>query len=100
MREKLTQGHPEDPLLIYIGRLGVEKKLKNLRRVLEANPAARLAFVGEGPADQELRSHFRNYNVYFAGKMVGKFIVIMTFVMISLFISFIIYFIYYVFMYW
>lgn len=31
MRDRLTDGHPESPLLLYVGRLGAEKKLKTLR---------------------------------------------------------------------
>eukprot|EP01041_Mallomonas_annulata_P004063 gene4063-8079_t len=62
MRSHLTQGHPDAPLLVYIGRLGVEKKLKNLRKVLDANPSARLAFVGKGPSEDDLKSYFKNYN--------------------------------------
>lgn len=31
MRVRLTDGHPEAPLLLYVGRLGAEKKLKTLR---------------------------------------------------------------------
>lgn len=34
MRERLTEGNPQDPLLIYVGRLGAEKKLKTIRCVL------------------------------------------------------------------
>lgn len=34
MRERLTDGHPESPLLLYVGRLGAEKKLKTLRYVM------------------------------------------------------------------
>jgi hypothetical protein len=37
MRERLTDGHPEAPLLVYVGRLGAEKKLKTLRCVLPAS---------------------------------------------------------------
>jgi hypothetical protein len=33
MRDRLTDGHPESPLLLYVGRLGAEKKLKTLRYV-------------------------------------------------------------------
>lgn len=71
MRTHLTQGHPEDALLVYVGRLGVEKRLKSLRKVLDANPSARLAFVGKGPCENDLRNYFKNYNVFFAGQMVG-----------------------------
>ena len=72
MRNALSEGHPEDPLLVYVGRLGAEKKLKGLRQVLDANPSARLAFVGKGPMEAELRSYYRNYNVYFAGELHGE----------------------------
>ena len=72
MRERLSQGHADSPLLIYVGRLGVEKNLKSLRKVLDANPSARLAFVGKGPYEDDLKQHFKNYNVHFAGQMIGK----------------------------
>lgn len=34
MRTRLSQGHPEAPLLIYVGRLGSEKKLQRIKGVL------------------------------------------------------------------
>lgn len=72
MRERLTDGHPEAPLLVYVGRLGAEKKLKTLRGVLERIPEARLAIVGTGPAEEELREHFKGTKTVFTGVLHGK----------------------------
>lgn len=72
MRARLTAGHPEDPLLIYVGRLGAEKKLKTLRGVLERLPRARLAIVGGGPADAELREYFKGTRTVFTGLLHGR----------------------------
>ena len=69
MRSRLSDGHPDAPLLIYVGRLGLEKKLANLKHVLDRNPGARLAFVGKGPAEASLRRVFEGYPVHFAGQM-------------------------------
>ena len=39
MRSRLSQGHPEAPLLVYVGRLGAEKRLQRIKLVLgEASP--------------------------------------------------------------
>lgn len=35
MRSRLSDGHPKDPLIIYVGRLGAEKRLRDLKGVLE-----------------------------------------------------------------
>lgn len=35
MRSKLSDGNPNDPLMIYVGRLGAEKRLRDLKGVLE-----------------------------------------------------------------
>lgn len=71
MRRRMTGGHVDAPLLVYVGRLGAEKNLKVLRGVLEANPTARLAFVGDGPEADELKDHFAGYPVQFMGMMKG-----------------------------
>ena len=73
MREKLSGGQSDAPLLIYIGRLGKEKKIERLKPVIEALPRCRLAIVGSGPAEAELRKLFQdNKNVVFTGPMSGK----------------------------
>lgn len=71
MREKLSDGNPNDPLLVYVGRLGKEKRLDRLKSVLDAIPGARLALVGGGPAESELKELFKDYPVHFAGSMTG-----------------------------
>ena len=51
VREKLSSGSPDSPLLVYVGRLGREKRLTDLRAVLDANPTCRLAIVGKAAED-------------------------------------------------
>jgi len=72
MRERLTGGEPEAPLLIYVGRLGVEKRLRDLRDVLSKLPGARLAFVGKGPDMDGLREYFAGTPTVFTGLLQGE----------------------------
>mmetsp|Transcript_37787 Transcript_37787/g.95457 ORF Transcript_37787/g.95457 Transcript_37787/m.95457 type:complete len:496 (+) Transcript_37787:109-1596(+) len=73
MRARMTDGHPEDALLVYVGRLGAEKNLDVLRKVCEEVPGVRLAFVGDGPSREELEEHFRGVpNVKFMGMIKGQ----------------------------
>jgi glycosyltransferase involved in cell wall biosynthesis len=71
MRELLSQGAPEEPLLLYVGRLSAEKAIHEIKPVLEAIPEARLALVGDGPHRKELEQLFAGTNTYFAGYMSG-----------------------------
>ena len=71
MRSRLSDGHPEAPLLVHIGRLGAEKNITSLREVLAANPGARLAIVGDGPHRQHLHSHFQGTPTVFTGMLTG-----------------------------
>lgn len=71
MRERLTDGNPNSPLLLYVGRLGAEKKVTRLRKVLDENPGARLAIIGRGPAAEEIKEYFKDYPVHFAGEVTG-----------------------------
>ena len=50
MRSQLTDGNPESPLLLYVGRLSPEKDIEAIKPILESIPNARLALVGDGPS--------------------------------------------------
>ncbi|MFB9072877.1 glycosyltransferase [Citricoccus parietis] len=75
MREKLTAGHPEAPLVVYVGRMSREKDLDQLvepmRRVRERVPGARLAMVGSGPYVDELKKMFDPAYTVFTGYLSG-----------------------------
>jgi glycosyltransferase involved in cell wall biosynthesis len=71
MRSRLTQGHPDSPLLLYVGRLSAEKEIEQIKPVLEAIPNARLALVGDGPHRQALEQHFAGTPTYFVGYLMG-----------------------------
>lgn len=71
MRARLTEGHSESPLLLYVGRLSAEKDIELLKPVLQAIPAARLALVGDGPHHKALAQHFAGLPVFMAGFLHG-----------------------------
>ncbi|MEH2370605.1 glycosyltransferase family 4 protein [Nostoc sp.] len=72
MRSRLSQNHPESPLLLYVGRLSAEKEIERIKPILEAIPEARLALVGDGPHRQALQKHFAGTNTYFVGYLMGQ----------------------------
>lgn len=72
MRSRLTQGYPESPLLLYVGRLSAEKDIESLKPILQAFPRARLALVGDGPHRKKLEQHFANLPVSFVGFLRGE----------------------------
>ncbi len=71
MRARLTEGHPEDKLLLYVGRLSAEKEIEQCRAVLEATPGLRLALVGDGPHRGKLQEYFAGTPTHFAGFLKG-----------------------------
>ena len=75
MRFRLTGGHPEAPLITYIGRISQEKDLARLNEVMHQvrtrMPAARLALVGAGPALEDLRAQFDSATTVFTGYLSG-----------------------------
>lgn len=72
MRSRLSQGHPESPLLLYVGRLSAEKEIDRIKPVLESIPGARLALVGDGPHRSALEKHFAGTPTYFVGYLTGE----------------------------
>ncbi|MEM1425594.1 MAG: glycosyltransferase family 1 protein [Cyanobacteria bacterium P01_H01_bin.130] len=71
MRDRLSQGNPDAPLLLYVGRLSAEKEIDRIRPVLDAIPNARLALVGDGPFREELEEMYKDTPTHFAGYMRG-----------------------------
>ncbi|MBE9003757.1 glycosyltransferase family 1 protein [Fortiea sp. LEGE XX443] len=72
MRSRLSQNHPESPLLLYVGRLSAEKEIERIKPILAAIPQARLALVGDGPHRQALEKHFAGTNTNFVGYLIGR----------------------------
>ncbi|MDJ0575163.1 MAG: glycosyltransferase [Xenococcaceae cyanobacterium MO_234.B1] len=71
MRSRLSQGNPDSPLLLYVGRVSAEKQIDQIKPVLEAIPEARLAIVGDGPNREALEAHFAGTNTHFVGYLQG-----------------------------
>jgi len=72
MRERLTQGHPNDKVLLYVGRLSAEKNIEQCRPILRAIPELRLAIVGDGPHRANLERYFAGTPTYFPGYLRGE----------------------------
>ena len=72
MRNYLSQGKPDSRILLYVGRLGVEKEIDSIKPILEAIPNACLALVGDGPNRQTLEQHFANTPTHFVGYLRGQ----------------------------
>jgi glycosyltransferase involved in cell wall biosynthesis len=72
MRDRLSQGHPDAPLLLYVGRLSAEKEVHRIKAVLQSIPDARLALVGNGPNRAALETHFADTPTHFVGYLHGE----------------------------
>jgi glycosyltransferase involved in cell wall biosynthesis len=71
MRDFLSEGHSDAPLLLYVGRLSAEKNIEQLKPILAGIPGARLALVGGGPHQEALVQHFQGTPTFFAGYLSG-----------------------------
>lgn len=76
MRTRLSNGRPEGPLLLYVGRLSPEKNLARFAEILEGVPEAQLALVGDGPARPALERTLARFaaegRIHFAGFLRGE----------------------------
>jgi glycosyltransferase involved in cell wall biosynthesis len=72
MRERLTAGHPEKKLLVFVGRLAAEKEIHRLHAMMTRRDDVALAIVGDGPYRGELETLFRGTSTLFPGFMEGE----------------------------
>ncbi len=72
MRHKLTDGHPERKLILYVGRVSFEKRIDWLYAPISQIENAHLAIVGSGPADDYLKDRLKDTNTSFMGYMTGE----------------------------
>jgi sulfoquinovosyltransferase len=85
MRRRITNNHPDDFVMLCVGRISAEKRLALLRPVLDRlilldrqkNSAlstgnVRLCFVGSGPQEEELRALFAGTPTVFMGVLTGN----------------------------
>ena len=71
MRARLTGGHPERPLILYVGRLAREKRILDLLEATRQLRNARFAFVGDGPMRGQLERLFPSDRTVFTGYLRG-----------------------------
>jgi glycosyltransferase involved in cell wall biosynthesis len=71
-RIRLSDGNPDKPLLLYVGRLAVEKRVDWLRPLLDILPNVRLAIVGDGPLRASLARRFAGTPTVFTGYLRGE----------------------------
>ena len=71
-RKEMTDGNPDDFLLLSVGRIGAEKRLKELKPILEKmGKNVRLCIVGDGPQLKYLRKYFKGTKTVFTGELTG-----------------------------
>lgn len=72
MRHYLTDGNPTQPLLLFAGRLAMEKRIDWILPILYANPGVRLAIVGDGPERMKLQELYVDEPAVFTGYLHGE----------------------------
>lgn len=72
IRRYLSGGESDKTLLLSIGDLTIENRMEKLLPVLKALPDVRLAIVGSGPEENNLKRLFRETPTVFAGDLRGN----------------------------
>jgi glycosyltransferase involved in cell wall biosynthesis len=72
MRQRMTDGHPERLIAVYVGRLALEKGLDRLNGIFSGHPDLHLCLVGDGPARGQLEDRFKGKSVTFLGTLHGS----------------------------
>ncbi len=72
MRERMTQGHNDRLIAVYVGRVALEKGLDRLNGIFAGHPDLHLCLVGDGPARGQLEDRFRGKPVTFLGTLHGS----------------------------
>ena len=72
MRQRLIGEHPQNTLLLYVGRLAAEKQIESLRSVLDTSPTHSLAIIGDGPHRGYLEEYYQGTNTVFTGFLYGQ----------------------------
>jgi glycosyltransferase involved in cell wall biosynthesis len=71
-RERLTDGHPDRTILLFVGRAAPEKRIELLREIVTQVPGTHVAVVGDGPHLPKLREYFAGTQATFAGYLTGQ----------------------------
>ncbi len=71
VRRRLSGGRPDELLLLCVARLAPEKQLDRLVPLMRRATGTRLALVGAGPLEPQLREAFAGTNTVFAGELLG-----------------------------
>jgi glycosyltransferase involved in cell wall biosynthesis len=71
MRARLSGGHPDELLVLYVGRHSPEKRLEILREPMAQLTGMRLALVGAGPSHEKLKELFQGTPTTFPGFLSG-----------------------------
>jgi glycosyltransferase involved in cell wall biosynthesis len=71
-RRLLSGGHPEAPILLYVGGLAKQGRVAWLRPMMDVLVYAHLVIVGEGPIQDELEQVFAGTSTVFTGRLEGE----------------------------